>query len=161
MAAAVTSPNGAPITHGKGIDAVRAYIERAGDHARSLGATRVPLRKVADAYLHEIEKEHIGYEVIEEPAKKAELLVALSEQASMKACLEKLATTPLLKKKQPAVHVIQSDLTTIADAPLLYAACEIALGLRRRPKATATLQAETIERSVIESEKRSWWSRGK
>src|SRR5271170_4014078 len=85
MATAQVSPNGAPISHGRGIDAVRAHIERAGDHARSLGATLVPMRKVADAYLKEVEGQHLGegFEVIEEPKKLEKPLVALGEQESM------------------------------------------------------------------------------
>ena len=133
---------------GRGIDSIRAHIERAGDHARSLGATVVPMRKIADDYLREVEGQHIGegFEVLDDKPEKDKPLVALHEQAAMQACLKELQSTPLLRKRTTPVHVINGN-ASIDQIELLYRASEIALGLRHRKPVPAngkTLQAEVI-----------------
>jgi hypothetical protein len=155
MGTVVTSPEGAVIRHGKGIESVRMHIERAGEHARSLGTTLVPMRQVADDYLREIESQHLGdgLEVIEEP-KIIEPLVALHEQAAVRSCLEKLADTPVIRKRPTNVWVVETNYAGPVEA--LFAQAERALGFKPTKPQT---RVHTESAPATPEPKKRWWSK--
>jgi hypothetical protein len=148
-----TSPGGAVIGNGKGIESVMAVMKREFNRSRSYGPTMKAVHQAADDFVQEVKNQHFGegIEIIEEKRPALPLRPRVDRAAPI---LERLARTPMLRKRPPNVWTIDE----VPDTPeRLFEAAWISLGHEPANAVNESRVQAIVPMAPHPNKKRSWW----